>query len=84
MGHQLEEIPSNYQETINRVSRKETNDSSDDLMSATYDEMMYGRRLPRQSMLSTGGVRRESFHTATASDGDISVELDRTSIPRHA
>lgn len=84
LGHQLEDMPHYYKETINRVSRKEANGSSDDLvMSATYDEMMYGRGLPRQGDNTLDGQRRQSFHTATASDGNISVELGMPNIPKH-
>lgn len=74
LGHQLKDL--NYhKDTMSRVvTRKGSgiNDSSDDLVSATYDEMMYGRR---QSTRSEGRSRKQSFHATTNSDGDISVDL---------
>lgn len=78
MGHQLKDLT--YKNTVTRASRVGTNDSSDDLVSATYDDMIYGHGLPRQNTNSDGG-RRQSSQITRASDGDMSVEMGIPKLP---
>lgn len=78
MGHPLTDMP--YKETTtNRISRVGTNESSDDLVSAAYDDLMYRRGLPRQSLVHESYEHKtQSVLTTGASDasGDGSVGMD--------
>lgn len=68
---------------MNQTVEISPQDSSDDLVTATYDEMMYG---PRGRQSTAAGVRRmQSHRTATVSDhhdADSAAELGLSPRPQ--